>query len=162
MTLPVHFCRYVHGAVVVTAVMVSVPFRHAGPSAAGGFGHACTAPAAHFLKCGAACHDSAATAAACSAVVPAAVAYPAPSEPALSGHGTSFAAVHAAIWEAVPGLAALAAAVAVVAVAVAAAADPEEENPAEVADSPGIVVSAAGFAVSIVVHSGIVVVAAVL
>jgi len=53
-------------------------------------------------------------------------------------------------------------AVAVVAVAVAAAADPEEENPAEVADSPGIVVSAAGFAVSIVVHSGIVVVAAVL
>ena len=66
-----------------------------------------------------ACRDSAATAAACSAVVPAAVAYPAPSEPALSGHGTSFAAVHAAIWEAVPGLAALAAAVAA-AVAVAA------------------------------------------
>jgi len=68
-----------------------------------------------------ACRDSAATAAACSAVVPAAVAYPAPSEPALSGHGTSFAAVHAAIWEAVPGLAALAAAVAAAVVAAVAA-----------------------------------------
>jgi len=47
VVLHVHSGSFVHGSVDVTAGMVSVPLRHAWPSAAGGSGHACAVPADH-------------------------------------------------------------------------------------------------------------------